>query len=218
MNLNDNQFNTLNRSYQDSWNRFNQGANNLGNLNEQQRMQQMQQLEGRFNQEFGQALDSTFTDPRARQRFNQLNNQFSGFDAFNNRDVRQQLNLTPEQQRQLRGLSSAWRQRMQQLRRAGNDAQLTDQQWAQLQAQNMQQLNTVLTPQQQQLWSQMVGQQYNFPSSLYLGNQNNSAAAVAPGQGGQPQTIRGAAQQSGGQRQNNTQTGQQQSSGASTVR
>ena len=101
LNMNDPQFNQLNGSYQ-AWNRYHQGARNLGNnLNEQQRMQQMQQLRSQFNQQFGQSLDSTFTDPQARQRYNQLNNQFYGFNTFNDPAVSQRLNITPQQRRQL---------------------------------------------------------------------------------------------------------------------
>ena len=120
--MNEQQFNQLNRSYQDAWNQYNQGANNLGNNpNEQQRMQQMQQLEAQFNQQLGQNLDTTFTDPQVRQRYNQLNNQFYGHNTFNNPQVRRQLDITPEQQRQLRRMSTAWNREMQRLQRAGND-------------------------------------------------------------------------------------------------
>ena len=172
LNMNDQQFNQLNASYQDAWNRYNQGTTNLGNnLNEQQRMQQMQQMEAQFNQQFGQNLDTTFTDPQHRQRFNQLNNQFYGYNTFNNPTVRQQLNITPQQQRQLQRMSAAWRLQMQRLQRAGNDnPKLTQQQFAELQQRNMQQINSVLTPEQQQNWSQLTGQPHNFPAGAYFGS------------------------------------------------
>jgi hypothetical protein len=181
LNLNDNQFNALNRAHQDAFGRFNQGATGLGNnLTEQQRMQQMQQLEARFNQEFGQSIDSTFTDPRMRNRFNQLSTQFRGASAFNDPTVRQQLNLTPAQQRQVRRLEAAWRQRLQQLRRAGNDnPQLTQEQFNELQMQNMQQLNAVLTPQQQQIWAQLTGEPVNFAPQTFFGQPTNAGLPTA---------------------------------------
>ena len=170
--MNDQQFNQLNRSYQDAWNRYNQGASNLGNnLDEQQQMQQRQQLEGQFNQQFGQSLDTTFTDPQVRQRYNQLNNQFYGHNTFNNPQVRQQLDITPQQQRQLRRMSTAWNREMQRLQRAGNDnPEQMQQQFARLQQQNMQGLNSIFTPEQQQNWSQMTGQPHNFPAGAYFGS------------------------------------------------
>ena len=172
LNMNDQQFIQLNRSYQDAWNRYNQGTTNLGNnLNEQQRMRQIQQMEAQFNQQFGQTLDTTFTDPRHRQRFNQLNNQFYGYNTLNDPAVRQQLNITPQQQRQLRRMSAAWQQQMQRLQRAGNDnPELTQKQFAALQQRNMQQINSVLTPEQQQNWSQLTGQPHNFPAGVYFGS------------------------------------------------
>jgi hypothetical protein len=194
LNLNDNQFNTLNRAHQDAFGRFNQGATALGNnLTEQQRMQQMQQLEARFNQEFGQSLDTTFTDPRMRNRFNQIGTQFRGASAFNDPMVRRQLNLTPAQLRQVRRLEAAWRQRLQQLRRAGNDnPQLTQQQFNELQMQNMQQLNTVLTPEQQRIWAQLNGQPVTFAPQTFLGQPGTVQAPTAqqvPAGAGGPRTA-----------------------------
>jgi hypothetical protein len=161
--LDDNRFNTLNRAYQQSWNRYNQGVSGLDrNLTEQQRAQQMMQFQNQFNQDFNRTLDTTFTDPRVRTRYNQLNWQFQGFDAFNDPRVRQQLDITPQQQRQFRQVNAEWRRQLQRLRRARNDqnARLTDEQMAQLRQQYQQQLQTMLTPEQQQQWTGMIGQEF----------------------------------------------------------
>jgi hypothetical protein len=174
LNLNDNQFNTLNRAYQNAYSRFNQGVSGLNNnLSDQQRMQQMQQLEGQFNSDFGRSVNSTITDSRMRNRFGQLNRQFSGLNAFNDPAIRQQLNLTSAQQQQLRRLSGEFRRQMVDWRRnqngnnSVNNAAL-QQQWAQLRSQYQDQLNSILTPQQQQIWSTQVGQAYNFPYTMYF--------------------------------------------------
>lgn len=189
LNLNDNQFNTLNRAHLEAFNRFNQGASGLGNnLNEQQRAQQLQALEAQFNQQFGQSLDTTFTNPRMRNRFNQLNTQFRGAAAFNDPAIRRQLNLTPAQQRQMRRLDAAWRQRMRQLRRAGNDQQLTDEQFAQLQAQNMAQINSVFTPEQRQIWGQISGEPFNFSRRAFFGDEDGIPGGPPPALGGTQQT------------------------------
>jgi hypothetical protein len=161
--LDDNRFNALNRARQQAFNQFNQGVAGLDpNLTEQQRMQQMMQLENQFNQNFNRTLDTTFTDPRMRTRFNQLNWQFQGFGAFNDPVVRQQLEITPAQQRQFRQVNAEWRRQLQQMRRAGNDqnARLTQEQMAQLRQQYQQQLQTLLTPEQQQRWARLAGQEF----------------------------------------------------------
>jgi hypothetical protein len=163
LNLDDTRFNELHRARQEAFMRFNQGVTGLNpNLTEQQRMQQMMALENQFNQNFNTALDTTFTDPRLRNRFNQLNWQFQGFGAFTDPFVRQQLDLTPQQQRQFRQLNTEWRRQLQRLRRAGNDQNpgLTQEQIAQMQQQFRQQIQTLLTPEQQQNWNQLIGQPF----------------------------------------------------------
>ncbi|MFO0790760.1 MAG: hypothetical protein U0805_14990 [Pirellulales bacterium] len=186
LNLNDNQFNTLNRAYQDAYGTYSQGVNNLNsNLTPQQRAAQMQNLENSFNNSFNRSLDSTITDPQARNRFSQLNRQFMGFNAFNDPALQRQLNLTPQQQTQIRQLASQWRQQIQKATQGTgtgtNNANLSQDQWNTLMSGYYQQLNGLLTPQQQQTWSQLTGQQYNFPASLYL---NQTAAAAGAGQNG----------------------------------
>jgi len=181
LNLNDNQFNQLNRGYQDAYTRYNReleglnNNNNNNNLNDQQRMQRAQQLESQFNQDFNTSRDSAFTDPQMRSRFDQLNRQHQGFNAFNDPQIRQQMNITRDQQQQLRRLSSDWREQMQQFRRNSN-SNLTPEQWSQLQAQYQQQLTGLLTPQQQQMWSGMVGEQYNFPMEAYIQRDTSTQA------------------------------------------
>jgi hypothetical protein len=185
LNLNEQQFNALNQAHEQARMRFEQGVNNLNpNLTEQQRMQQMLQLQNQFNQQFNPFVDTTFTDPRLRGRFNQLNLQSQGFNAFNNPMVRQQLNLTPEQQRQIRRLNAEWRLQLQRMRRAGNEnnAQLTQQQFLEMQQQFQNQLNTLLTPQQQQSWTQLTGQPVAMPANWVLGNLPPSS--VVPGRRG----------------------------------
>jgi hypothetical protein len=176
LNLNNNQFNSLNRAYQNAYNRYNQGLNNLSpNLTEQQRQLQMQQLQSQFNQSLSGTVNDTLNNPQTVSRFNQLNRQFMGFNAFNDPAIRQQLNLTPAQVRQLRTLSNNWRQQLQQFRQgAGNDLSSVDQtQWNQLWQQYGTQLNGVLTPEQQQMWAQQVGQPYMFPPNAYFGGQQS---------------------------------------------
>jgi hypothetical protein len=171
LNLNDNQFNRLNQSYLDAIGNFNQGVTGLqNNLTEEQRAQQLMQLQNRFNQDMSRSIDTTFADPQLRNRFGQLSTQFQGAAAFNDPMIRQRLNLTAEQQRQFSRLSNEWRQQLQRLRRAGNDAdpQVSQQQFQQLQQQFQQQMLGVLNPQQQQTWNQIVGTPFAFPQDVFF--------------------------------------------------
>jgi hypothetical protein len=181
LNMNDQQFNQLNQARQQALMQLDQAMNQLNqnqNLTPQQRAQQVQQLRARFNQQFGQTVDTTFTDPRLRQRFNQLDWQFRPFAAFNDATVTQQLQLMPEQQRQLRQLGIRWRQQMQRLSRAGSseaiDPTRANEQFAAMQLQYQQQIQQILTPQQWQAWNQLIGPQYNFPQTAFFPRENNN--------------------------------------------
>jgi len=171
LNLNDTQYNTLNRNYQDSLARYNEQVNRLSpGLTPEQRSLQMERLQQQFNQNLaGNALEN----PQTLNRFNQLNRQFAGFNGFNDPTIRQQLNLRPEQIRQLRTVQNNFRQQLQQFRRgAGNDLSSVDQaQWNQVMQQYVSTLNNVLTPEQQQAWQQMVGQPYMFSPNLMMTQQ-----------------------------------------------
>jgi hypothetical protein len=172
LNMNNTQFNSLNRAYQNAYNRYNQATRNLApNLNEAQRAQQLQQLQSQFNSDLAGTVNGTFTNPQTLNRYNQLNRQFMGFNAFNDPQVRQQLNLSADQMRQLRTLNNNWRQQLQQFRRgAGNDlSNVNQQQWSQMWQQYATQLNGVLTPDQQQTWAQLVGQPYTFSPNVMFG-------------------------------------------------
>jgi hypothetical protein len=195
LNLNANQTNALNRAYQTAYFRYNQALKNLNpNLTPEQRDFQLQQLQAQFNQDLSGTLNTTFTDPQLLGRYNQLNTQFMGFNAFNNPRIRQQLNLTPDQTRQIRTLANNWRQQLQQFRRgAGNDLSNVDMsQWNQMWQQYATQLNAVLTPDQQQLWTRLVGQPYTFSPNVYLQSQFGTAPPVTtPDNGTNPVGLRG---------------------------
>jgi hypothetical protein len=187
LNMNEQQFTQLNQAHQQAFTRFNQAANQLNanpNLTPQQRALQMQRLRAQFNQTFGQTVDTTFTDPRFRQRFTQLDRQFRPFAAFNDATVNQQLQLTPQQQRQLRLLGSRWRQQMQRLRRVGNNAAsdpaLANEQFAAMQLQFQQQMQQIMTPEQWQAWNQLTGPQFNFPQTAFVTDEDGVSVAQRP--------------------------------------
>lgn len=221
LNMNDQQFNRLNQAHQQALLQFNQSAQQLRanqNLTPQQRAAQLQQLQANFNQQFGQTVDTTFTDPQLRTRFNQLNWQFRPFAAFNDATVNRQLQLTPQQQRDLRQLGSQWREQMQRLRRAGrnaaSDPQAANEQFAAMQLQFQQQMQQIMTPQQLQAWTQMTGEPFNFPRTAFFPQGNNARVALQPRFGDERQdgnvgATRGTPADSQGRPATGTQNGSQ---------
>jgi len=176
--MNDTQFNSLNRAYQDAYTNYQNSLNGLGkNLTADQRNQQMEMLQNKFNDRFNQNVNSTLTDPGVRTRFEQLNRQYMGLSNFNNPAIQKQLNLTPQQLNQIRQLSTSIRSQESNANPSLNQSQLYSQTWDQL--------NSILTPQQQQTWSQLTGERFDF--GALNGNrtgQSTIGAGASPGTGG----------------------------------
>jgi hypothetical protein len=131
--------------------------------------------------DFDTALDSTFSDPAMRERFNQLNLQYRGVNAFDDPMVQQQLNLTPQQQQQFDRMIAEWNRDLANMQRSrrGN---VTQDQFSDLRTRFTNRVNRVLTPEQQQQWTTMAGQAYDFPFSAYsTSSVTGSANAQAPG-------------------------------------
>jgi hypothetical protein len=143
------------------------GSNRATDAATQQRLAAMRELEDRFRTDFDTALDGTFTDAEMRQRFNQLNLQFQGIGAFDNPVVQQQMNLTAQQRQQLAALQGEWRREMMNLQR-NRRGDLTQEQFNELRMQFANRLQGVLTPEQQQLWTEMLGQPFDFPLTAFF--------------------------------------------------
>ncbi|HVT29788.1 MAG TPA: hypothetical protein VHE81_17350 [Lacipirellulaceae bacterium] len=168
--MNPDQYSRLNRAYQNAYSRYNRALNHLSpNLTEQQRMARIQQLQAAFNQELSGTANGMFTNPQMLRRYNQLNRQFMGFNAFNDPAIERQLNLSSDQRQQIRALGNTFRQQLQQFRQgAGNNMSNVDMnRWNQLWTQYQTRLNSILTPQQQQIWAQQIGEPYVFSPYLY---------------------------------------------------
>jgi hypothetical protein len=170
LNLNDDQFNRLNQSYLDNFNRFDQSRGQLGNeLNEQQRAQRMRELEGSFRQGFSSSLNDVFTSPQQRQRFEQLELQHRGLGALSDPTMQQRLNLTPDQRRQIQDLATQWNTEMGRLgNSARTDTDATTRNFNTMRLQMSQRINSILNDQQRQVWSQMVGEPFDFPASAFF--------------------------------------------------
>lgn len=168
--LNDQQYNQLNQSYGKAWTQYNKERNLIDNkLTPEQRQQREGELSSSFQRSFSPAVDSTFANPAARQRYNQLHWQYQGYDAFRDPAVRQQLNLSAEQQQKLNQYGSDWDKQYStwQNQYPQNRDQVT-QQFTNARRDMQQRINGVLTPEQQKQWNAMTGKHYNFPAEVYF--------------------------------------------------
>jgi len=174
--LNDDQFSQLNRAYQDSWSRYQKSINELDkNLTPDQRNERMRELNQGFQKEFSNSTNNVFNNPEQRQRYNQLNWQYRGYGAFEDPTVAEQLKLTPEQRTKLSSFNQDWNRQMTELAPSyqTNRDDATNR-FTKMRSEMGSRINTVLTPEQQRTWQQMVGETYNFPPSVYFSGQQNT--------------------------------------------
>jgi hypothetical protein len=111
--LNEQAFTQLNTAYGQAYTKYNSGVSTLGNnLTPEQRIQRMQDLQNRFYKDFTPAVHNSITDPTQLTRYNQLYLQFQGYGAFNDPQVQQKLNLTPQQMQQLQQQAQQYNQQV----------------------------------------------------------------------------------------------------------
>jgi hypothetical protein len=199
LNLSPQQMQALNQAYGNAVNEYNQGVNGIpSNQALARRQERMQRLQARYNQSFGRALDSAFTNPQSRQRFDQLNRQYQGYGAFNDPQLQQQMSLTPAQQQQFAAYQNQFQAKLQQLQAMGANNPAAQQQFLELQQQAHQQIGQTLTPQQQQAWQQQIGKVANFPIQSYPGGNPPNPVTGPPGVGQPGIQPRGGAAGAGG--------------------
>jgi hypothetical protein len=182
LNLGDAQFRNLNTVYQQAYTNYQNGLNRISpNQTAAQRQQAIQNLQQQFYKSFNNNSAQYLTDPTQKQRMNQLYWQYRGFNAFSDPFVANQLNLTPAQQSRLGAYQQGWTTQMNKispLLSTNRDQALK--QYNDLSTQNTNQINSVLTPQQQAAWREMIGNPYNFNPDVYLPSNTGAPPASAP--------------------------------------
>ncbi len=183
--LNDDQFNRLNQAYTQSWQRYNQGLSGLDrNLNEQQRMQRMQEMNGSFQKDFSKSVNDVIADKAARQRYNQMEWQYRGYDAFNDPTLQQQLNLNDEQRQKLTQYQNEWNNQMRSWQgEFGKDRDGVANRFREARRAQQERINSTLTPDQRKMWTDMGGKPFDFPVDIFFqadGNANTNATSNKP--------------------------------------
>src|SRR4029077_3524080 len=90
--------------------------------------------------------------------------QAQGHDVFNNPAVQQRLKLTGVQHDQVRQFGAQYDQNLRDAsRRFTTDPQGTAKRYEELRRQHQGQIESTLSPQQLQLWREIIGEPYSFP-------------------------------------------------------
>jgi hypothetical protein len=180
LNLNDAQYNLLNTGYGQAYGIYQQGMTNMGkDLSPEQRSQKMAELQHGFNKSFTTTANGVITDPQQLSRYNQVQLQYQGYDAFSNPMVQDKLKLTPEQRQKMAQQGQDWHKQMNNLGSTyQTDPQGTAKRFNAMRYDSGRGINSVLTPQQQKSYLQLTGQSYNFQPSAYF--QPSSNAGTSP--------------------------------------
>jgi hypothetical protein len=168
--INDDQYNRLNRSYQTSWTRFNDGLSNLDSaLSPEERQQREMQLRSRFTKDFSPTVHAVFPDAAARHRYDQLYLQYRGYGAFSEPTVVEKLNLTDDQRQRMSDYDRDWNQRMSGwIQTYPADPDKFASQYNESRQEIQTRIHATLTPEQRQTWQDLSGRPHEFPHDVYL--------------------------------------------------
>ncbi|VTS00635.1 unnamed protein product [Gemmata massiliana] len=134
----------------------------LGALNDTERFTRTQELNQKYYADWNKGARDVFNDTQ-RARYQQVNYQYGGFNTFYDPDVQKQLNLTAEQQRNLRTQYDWSNQQLAEINRAGAaDATKGARMYRDYWTARQERINKYLTTEQQKAWNQMIGDPYTF--------------------------------------------------------
>lgn len=174
--LNEQQHTELNRHYERAWVQYNKNRNVVdSSLATQKQALREAELRADFQKQFDPAINSTFTDPAVRTRYNQLNYQYQGYNAFQDPTIQQQLNLTAEQQQQFNKYGTAWDRQMANWRTDyPANRERVAQQLREARRESRRQIDNTLTPAQRAKWNTLTGQPYEFHTDVYFPTQTTT--------------------------------------------
>ncbi len=181
--LPDDQYNRLNTQYRTYYDRYQQDLNRLNQeqMTPAQLQARQRELEQRFDTDFSTATNDVFADENARNRYQQLQRQYRGYNSFSDPQIRQRLSLTDQQEQKLNKMRSDWSENMSRLGTAyPTDPDRSRQDYLKMQNTHRDQLNGLFNEEQRSTWREMAGDPFDFPAESYFGGTTRPGAT--PGQ------------------------------------
>jgi hypothetical protein len=162
VNLTDKQMKELNALTEKTQAAYQERFNKLGTLADLERGPRVQELNRQYSADWIKGAQDVFT-PDQYARYQQLNYQYQGYNAFMDPEVTKRLNFTDAQTRDLRD-SIAWRDR--QLadidRLARTDRDKAREAYRAYWKEQQERYTKFLTPEQIKVWREMAGEPYEF--------------------------------------------------------
>lgn len=176
--LTDQQYEELNRAYQRAYQDYARGLKELDpNLAGVEARERRRALANRFYQDFSQSAETVFRDPQNIRRYNQLDLQYRGYNAFHDPLIREKLDLTDEQRQKFNNYEQDWNTKMARLyREYPNDPDRVMKNFNENRMEYQNNLKTVFTPSQRRAWETMIGHPYEFTPDVYFGTTSTTVS------------------------------------------
>jgi hypothetical protein len=152
----------LNELTTQSQNQFRDDFTKLNTLSDAERFNRQLELNKQYSADWDKKARTIFNDTQWT-RYQQLNNQYGGFNALYDTDVQRRLNRTPDHIKNLRENSDWSHQQLAEINRVGaTDAAKGRQMFSDYWTARQERLNKFLTPEQQKAWQQLTGDPFTF--------------------------------------------------------
>jgi hypothetical protein len=168
--VNKRQYSRLEADYNRLWTRYDAALRALdAELAEDARRARIAEIEREFDDSFTRSLDSVITDERDRRRYEQLYRQYQGYGIFRDSALREQLNLSSDQLEQLLRYDRAWNEEVAEIRAAfAKDRPSAMRKLKHARHRMEKQIASTLSPEQQVVWKELIGEPYEFSPSVYF--------------------------------------------------
>jgi hypothetical protein len=162
MNLTQDQVANLNKLTDQTQAQYRDNYNKLSTLNDADRAARAQELNRQYYGDWNKGASSIFNDSQM-SRYQQLNYQYGGFNTLYDPSVQKQLNLSPDQIRNLNEHTNWSNQQLQEINGIGNtDPTKGTQMYQDYWKQHQERFGKYLNSEQQRTWQQMTGEPYGF--------------------------------------------------------
>jgi hypothetical protein len=161
LNITNDQYSKLQQGYQQLYTRVGPNLVTIEKLPPAEQAPRYQQWTTTMSTDFGKTAAEILNEQQMN-RWRQLELQHRGYGSFYDAAVRQRLNLTQTQERQLDLLAQQYGKDMAEIYKLGaTDRDTALRRYEALRKANAESMNNVLTPQQQRAWAVMTGQPFN---------------------------------------------------------
>jgi hypothetical protein len=158
LNLTQDQITKLNEVTATTQARYRDDFSKLGTLPAADHIAREMELNQKYSADWNKAAQAVF-DNTQLARYQQLNNQYAGFNTFNNPDVQKQLGLSADQLRTLRDQRDWSNQQLAAINQmAVTDPTRATQMYRDYWTARQERMGKFLTPDQQKAWGQMTGE------------------------------------------------------------